>query len=124
MATSGFFDLVGRCYRMTLSGRPAIQLAGEFCLDYYVFPISNTGSKKCYLWKKYDWLKIDFSFITGNFLGIWDRLCMEPMRGSHDFLSLILAIVGSTSGSCYFLLQCRCLSVCVLCILVVTCVKV
>ncbi len=23
----------------------------------YVFLISNTSSRKCYLWKKYDWLK-------------------------------------------------------------------
>ena len=34
---------------------------------------------------------------------------MEPMHGTHDFLSLTLAVVGLTSGSCYFLLQCRCL---------------
>ena len=88
----------------------------------YVFPISNTGSRKYYLWKEYDWLKNRLFFITENFLGILDRLCMQPMRRSHDFLSLTLTVVGSTSGSCYFL-QCRCLWVCVLCVLVVRCVK-
>ena len=34
-----------------------------------------------------------------------------------------LAVVGSTSGGCYFPLQCRCLWVCVLCVLVVRGVK-
>ena len=73
--------------------------------------------------KKNDWLKNWPFFIIENFLGILKRLCAEPMRRNHDFLSLTLAIVGSTSGSCYFLLQCRCLSVCVLCVLVLRCVK-
>ena len=45
------------------------------------------------------------------------------MHRSHDFLSLTLAVVGSTSGSCYFLLQCQCLWVFVLGGLVVRCVK-
>ena len=70
-----------------------------------------------------DWLKNRPSFITENFLGILNRLCTEPTHRSNDFLSLTLAVVGSTSGSCYFLLQCRCLSVCVLRVLVVRCVK-
>ena len=61
--------------------------------------------------------------MTENFLGILNRLCVEPRRRSHDFLSLTLAVVRSTSGNCYFLLQCRCLSICVLCVLVVRCVK-
>ena len=89
----------------------------------YMFLISNTGSRKYYSWKKYDWLKNRPFFITENFLGILDRLCAEPMCRSHDFLSLTLAVVGSTSSSCYFLLQCRCLWFCVLCVLVVRCVK-
>ena len=33
-ATSSCFDLVGRCYRVTLSGRPTIQLAYDLCLAY------------------------------------------------------------------------------------------
>ena len=33
-ATSGYFDLVGWCYQVTLSGRPTIQLAGDLCLAY------------------------------------------------------------------------------------------
>ena len=78
----------------------------------YTFSTSKTGPRKYYLWKKYDWLKNRLFFITENFLGILDRLCAEPMRRSHDFLSLTLAVVGSTSGSCYFLLRCRCLWVC------------
>ena len=48
---------------------------------------------------------------------------MERMRRSHDFLSLTLTVVGSTSGSCYFLQQCRCLRVRVLCVPAVRCVK-
>ena len=67
--------------------------------------------------------KINLFFINENFLGILDRRCAEPIRWSHDFLSLTLAVVKSTSGSCYFLLQCRWLWVCVLCVLVVRCVK-
>ena len=88
----------------------------------YVFP-EIYGSRKCYLWKKYDWLKNRLFFITENFMGILDRQCMEPMHRSHDFLTLTLTIVGSTSGSCYFLLQCQCLWVCVLFVLVVRCMK-
>ena len=80
-------------------------------------PENTTCGKKMIGWK------IDLFFITENFLGILDRLCMEPMCRSHDFLSLTLAVFGSTSGSCYFLLQCRCLWVCVLCVLAVRCVK-
>ena len=65
-ATSGCFDLVGRCYQVTLSGRPVGQMTSVWPI--YVFPISNTGSRKCYLWKKYDWLKNRLFFITENFL--------------------------------------------------------
>ena len=89
----------------------------------YIFPTSNTVSRKYYLWKKNDWLKNKPFLITENFLGILDRLCVEPMHRSHDYLSLTQAVVGSTSSSFYFLLQCRCLWVCVLCVLVVRCVK-
>ena len=37
-ATSGCFDLVGRCFRETLSGRPAIQLARYLFLAYSYVP--------------------------------------------------------------------------------------
>ena len=67
--------------------------------------------------------KISFFYITENFPWILDRLCTEPMHRNHDFLSLTLAVVGSTSGICCFLLQCRCLWVCVLYVSVVWCVK-
>ena len=70
----------------------------------YMFPTSNTGSRKYYLWKKNDWLKNRPFFITENFLRILDRLCMEPMCRSYDFLCLLLAFGGSTSDRCYFLL--------------------
>ena len=111
LATSGCFDLVGWCFgwRSRDSRRFNWRVSSVWLI--YVFPISNTG----YLWKKNIGRKIDLFFITKNFLGILDRLCAEPMRRSHDFLSLTLTVVGSTSGSCYFLLQCRCLWVCVLC---------
>ena len=33
-ATSGCFDLVGPCYRMTLSWWSTIQLLGDLCLAY------------------------------------------------------------------------------------------
>ena len=82
----------------------------------YIFPISNTGSRKYYLWKENDWLKNRPFFITENFLGILNRVCVEPMHRSHDFLSL-------TSSRCFLLQQCWCLLVCVLCVLVVRCVK-
>ena len=118
-ATCSCFDLVGQCCRVMLLGRPMNQLACDLFLAYLYLP----GSRKYYLWKKNDWLKNKPFFITENFLGILDRLCAEPMHRSHDFLSLTLAVVASTSGSCYFLLQCRCLWVCVLCVLVVRCVK-
>ena len=90
----------------------------------YMFPTSNTRSRKYYLWKKMIGWKIDqFFFITENFLGILNRLCTELMCRSHDFFSLTPAVIGSTSCSYFFLLQCRCLSVYVLCVLVVRCVK-
>ena len=74
--------------------------------------------------EKNDWLKNKPFFVTEKFLGILNRLGMEPTCRSHDFLSLTLAIVGSTSSRCYFLQQCQCLSVSVLCVLVVRCVKI
>ena len=37
-AMSGCFDLVGRCYRVTLSGWPAIQLVCALCLAYLCVP--------------------------------------------------------------------------------------
>ena len=36
--------------------------------------------------------KIDFFFIPENFLGILDRLYLEPMHRRHDFLSLTLLL--------------------------------
>ena len=122
-ATSGCFDLVGWCCRVTLLARSAIQqpvwprLGLFICSQLQTSTLENTTCRKQVI----GW-KIDF-FITENFLGILDRLWAEPMRRSHAFLSLTLAVVGSTSGSCYFLLQCRCLSVSVLCVLVVSCMK-
>ena len=101
----------------------AIQLVCDLCLAYLYLPNFKHRLQKIILVEKHDWLKNKPFFITENFLGILDRLCTEPMRRSHDYLSLTLAVVGSTSGSCYFLLQCQCLWVCVLCILVVRCVK-
>ena len=38
LATRGCFDLVGRCYRVTLSGQLVIQLAGDLCLVYLCVP--------------------------------------------------------------------------------------
>ena len=77
-------------------------------------PENTTCGKNMIGWK------IDFFLLLRVFWGILDRLCAEPMRRSHDFLSLKQAVVESTSGSCYFLLQCRCLWVCVLCVVVIS----
>ena len=38
LVTSGCFDLVGRCCRMTPLGQPAIQLACNLCLAYLYVP--------------------------------------------------------------------------------------
>ena len=96
----------------------------DLCLPYlYVPDFKHWLQKMLFGEKKNDWLKNRPFFITENFLGILNRLCAEPMRRSQDFLSLSLAVVGSTSGSCNFLLQHRCLLVCVLCVLVVGFVK-
>ena len=122
-AASNCFDLVWRCCWVTLSATAESTARVTSACPIYVFPTSNTGSRKYYLWKKMIGWKIDLFFITENFLVFLNRISAEPMRRSHGFLSLTLAIVGSTSGSCYFLLQCRCLSVCFLCFLVVRCVK-
>ena len=51
----------------------------------YMFPTSNTSSRKYYLWKKIIGWKIDLFFITENFLRILDRLCVERMCRRHDF---------------------------------------
>ena len=83
LATSGCFDLVGRCCRVTLLGQPEIQLVRDLCLAYLYLPTSNTGSRKYYLWKKMIGWKISLFFITENFLGILDfyaqSLCAEAM---------------------------------------------
>ena len=102
--TSGCFDLVGRCCRVTLLGRPAIQLVCDLCLAYSYLPNFKHRHRpqKILLVEKNDWLK-HWTFFSENFLGILERLCAEPMHRSHYFLSLTLAVVGSTSGSCYFL---------------------
>ena len=125
LATSGCFDLVGRYCQVMLLAQLAIQLLVWPLLGLFICsqlqtaaPENTTCGKKMIGWKI-----AFFFFITENFLGILDRLCAEPMCRSHDFLSLTLAVVRSTSGSCYFLLQYPCLWVCVLCVLVVRCVK-
>ena len=46
-ATSGCFDLVGPCYRLTLLWWPTIQPWVTSVWPIYEFPISNTGSRKC-----------------------------------------------------------------------------
>ena len=78
-AMSSYFDLVGRCYQVTLLGRPAIQMACDHCLAYLCVPGFKHRLQKCYSWKKYDWLKNRLFFISENFLGILDRLCAETM---------------------------------------------
>ena len=123
-ATSGRFDLVWGCCWVTLLPWPGIQRPVWPLLALLICSLLQTPApENTICGKKNDWLKNRPFFITENFLGILDRLCAEPMSRSHDFLSLTLAVVGSTCSCCYFLLQCRCLSVCVLCILVVRCVK-
>ena len=51
-ATSGCFDLVGRCYRVTLSGRPAIQLVCDLCLAYLCVPDFKHRPQKIQLVEK------------------------------------------------------------------------
>ena len=114
---SGCFDLVWWCcwwrsqWWLEIQLPVWLPLALFMCSRLQTLAPKNTicGKKKTIGWK------IDLFFITENFLGILNRLCTEPMRRNHDFLSLTLAVVGSTSSSCYFL-QCWCLSVCVLCV--------
>ena len=123
-ATSGCFNLVGWCYRVTLlwgagDSTGVCPLFGLSMCSRFQTPALKIATRE----KNMIGWKIDFFFITENFLVILDRLCSEPMHRSHDFLSLTLTVVGSTSGDCYFLLQCRCLWVCVLYVLVVRCVK-
>ena len=93
------------------------------CLPYLYIPHFIHRLQKTLYVEKNDWLKNWLFLITENFQGILNRVCAEHMRRSHDFLSLTLAVVGLTSGRCYFLQQCQCLSVCVLCVLVVRCVN-
>ena len=123
-ATSGCFDRVWQCCQVTLLAWPRTQLPVWPQLGLIIYSWLQTSAPENTTWgKKIIGWKIDLYFITENFLGILDILCAEPMCRSHDFLSLTLAVVGSTSGRCYFLLQCRCWLVCVLCVLVVRCVK-
>ena len=113
--TSGCFDLVlsGDALRTADDSTRVWPLFFLFMCSRFQTPAPEnaTRGKNMIGWK------IDF-FLTENFMVILDRLCAEPMRRSHDFLSLTLTVVGSTSGSCYFLLQYRCRWVCVLCVLV------
>ena len=102
--------------------RSGIQLPLWPQLELFICSWLQTPGPENTIWgKKNYWLKNWPFFIIENFLGILNRLCTEPMRRSNDFLTM--NVVGSTSGSCYFLPRCRCLSVCVLCVLVVMCVK-
>ena len=120
LAANGCFDLVWQCcWVMFLATGPEIQLLVWPPLALFIYSWLQTLAPKNTM---IDW-KIDLFFIIENFLGILNRVCAEPMHRRHDFLSLTLAGVGSTSGRCYFLQQCWCLSVCVLCVLVVRCVK-
>ena len=61
-ATSGCFDLVGRCYRVTLSGRPAIQLAYDLCLPYLCVPDFKHPLQKMLLVEKI-WLVEKSTFL-------------------------------------------------------------
>ena len=117
---SGQTVLSGDALRMTVIQTGVWPLFGLFISSQLQTraPENTTCGKKMIGWK----INL-FFFITENFPGILDRLCVEPMHRSHDFLSLTLAVAGSTSGSCYFLLQCQCLCVCVLSALVARCVK-
>ena len=115
-AISGCFDLVGWCCRVTLLARPTIQMPVWPLLGLFICSrLQTSAPENTTCGKKNHWLKNRSFFITENFLGILDRLCAEPMRRSHDFLSLTLAIVGSTSDSCYFLLQSMSVGLCFVC---------
>ena len=107
----------------TLSNCCGFNSSCDLHLPYLYIPDFKYQLQKTLFVEKNDWVKNRPFFITENFLGILIRVCAEPMRRSYDFLSVTLAIVGSTSGRCYFLQQCRCQWVCVLSGLVVTCVK-
>ena len=48
----GDFDLVGRYYLVTLSGRPAIQLACDLCLAYLCVPNLKHRLQKMLLMEK------------------------------------------------------------------------
>ena len=113
----------GWCCQVTLSAivRDSTALVTSAC-PIYIFPTSNRLQKTLFV-EKNEWLKKRLFFIIEDFLGILNRLCAKPTRRSHDFLSLTLAIVGSTSNRCYFLQQYQCLLVCIFCVLVVSCVK-
>ena len=106
-------SVIGWCSR-----HGCIQLACDLCLAYLYLPNFKHQLQKILLEEKNDWMKNKPFFITENFLGILDSLCVERIRRYHDFLCLTLTVVGSTSGSCYFLLQCRFMWFCVLGVLV------
>ena len=89
----------------------------------YICPTSNRGSRKYYLCQKMIGWKINLFFILRIFWGFWIdytwSLCAEAMIFSVWYWQLL----GQHSVDVIFLLQCRCLLVCVLCVLVVRCVK-
>ena len=107
----------------TLSDGRQFNCSCDFHLPYLYIPDIKHRLQKTLFVGKNDWLKNRLFFITENIMGILNRLYAELMHRSHDFLSWTLAIVGATSSRCYFLRQCQCLLVCVLCVLVVRCVK-
>ena len=68
-ATSGCFDLVGRCCRVTLLGRQMIQLACDLCLAYsYVPNFKHRLQKKKLLVENMIGWKIDL-FYNWEFSG-------------------------------------------------------
>ena len=89
----------------------------------YIPDFKHRLQKTLFVGKIIGW-KIDlFILLLRIFWGFWIEYVRSLCAGAMILSVLTLAIVGSTSGRCYFLQQCRCLSVCVLCALVVRCMK-
>ena len=118
LAMSSCFDLVGPCYRVTLSLWLTIQLLGDLCLAYLWVSDFKQWPQKMLLVKKnmIGW-KIDFFLNLRIFWGFWidyaRSLCAEamifsvwhwPLLGQHS-VAVIFFYSVDVCGSVFCVFQ-------------------
>ena len=90
LVTSGCFDLVGWCCRVTLLGRLVIPLTCDFCLAYSYLPNFKHQLQKILLVEKNDCLKNKPFFLSLRiFWGFWIDYARSLCAGAMIFWLLL-----------------------------------